>query len=125
MERIERRLEIAYLFDWYGALLTQKQQEVIDLYYHKDFSLAEIAQAAAISRQAVHDLLQRSVRLLEHYEERLQFVRRYRDRQRELSSIRTDLEKLRLHVENEATLSRQTMLQDIDRILDRVKILEE
>lgn len=38
-----KNLEITVLYDFYGDLLTEKQQEVIELYYNEDLSLAEIA----------------------------------------------------------------------------------
>ena len=38
------------LFDYYGPLLTQKQQELFDQYYNQDLSLAEIAENEGISR---------------------------------------------------------------------------
>mgnify|MGYP004669304801 CR=1 FL=1 len=40
-----KNLEIAYLLDFYGDMLTEKQRNAIDLYYNDDLSLAEIAQA--------------------------------------------------------------------------------
>lgn len=48
------------LFDEYGALLTEKQRDCIDLYYNQDLSLAEIAEELQISRQGVHDSLNRA-----------------------------------------------------------------
>ena len=42
-------LNIALLFDFYGEMLTEKQKDVIDLYYNEDLSLAEIAEHEGIS----------------------------------------------------------------------------
>lgn len=54
-----KNLEITVLYDFYGDLLTEKQQEVIELYYNEDLSLAEIAALSGITRQGVRDSIKR------------------------------------------------------------------
>lgn len=56
------------LLDLYGALLTEKQQQCVHLYYNQDWSLREIGEALSVSRQGVYDMLHRSVQALEEYE---------------------------------------------------------
>ena len=58
-------LTMSLLYDYYGELLTEKQRQLFDLYYDQDYSLSEIAAAAGISRQGVHDTLARAEELLE------------------------------------------------------------
>ena len=58
------------LFDYYGTLLTQKQQELFDQYYNQDLSLAEIAENEGISRQGVHDAIARAEALLLEFEQK-------------------------------------------------------
>lgn len=41
---MSKNLEISVLLDYYGGMLTDKQRDVIDLYYNQDLSLAEIAE---------------------------------------------------------------------------------
>ena len=36
---LDKVIEIGILFDFYGSLLTEKQQEAIQLYYYQDLSL--------------------------------------------------------------------------------------
>ena len=47
----DKNLNISVLLDHYGAMLTEKQREVIDLYYNDDLSLAEIAEQEGITRR--------------------------------------------------------------------------
>ena len=43
-------MNISLLFDFYGEILTEKQQDVIDYYYNDDLSLAEISEHLGITR---------------------------------------------------------------------------
>ncbi len=74
MKNIENK---ALLFDFYGPLLTVKQGKIWDLYYQRDFSLMEIAQEEGISRQAVYDLLKRTEKILQGYEQKLGLIARF------------------------------------------------
>ena len=60
-ERLEKSVEIGTLCAFYGGLLTQRQQEMLYLYYEEDLSLGEIAEQFGVSRQNVHELITRSV----------------------------------------------------------------
>lgn len=71
LDDLKRVVRIGMLFDHYGPLLTERQREAIDLHYLQDWSLQEIAETWATSRQAVHDLLSRASHQLEDYEQRL------------------------------------------------------
>lgn len=49
----------------------------MELYHEENFSLAEIADEFGISRQGVHDALQKAEKSLESYEEKLGLVRKF------------------------------------------------
>lgn len=85
--RITKVGYIALLFDFYGELLTKKQQEAIKLFYEDDLSLGEIAETFATTRQAVHDLLRRGESLLRGYEKKLGLVGRYQRQQAIISEL--------------------------------------
>ena len=68
--------EITLLFDTYGGMLTEKQQEYLDMRYNQDLSLGEIAQEQGVSRQAVFDNLTRTEALLRRMEENIGSVNR-------------------------------------------------
>lgn len=71
------------LLDWYEPLLTERQQEILSLYYKEDFSLSEIAENLSVSRSAVSDQINRADKQLKEYEEKLSLVSRY-DKRREV-----------------------------------------
>lgn len=66
-----KSIEMTLLFDLYGELLTEKQQQLFDLYYNEDLSLAEIADLLKISRQGVRDGIVRAEALLSEFDEKL------------------------------------------------------
>ena len=70
-------LEQALLFDFYGELLTEHQKEIYGQFIQEDLSLGEIAKEAGISRQGVHDLVRRCSQTLAGYEEKLHLVSRF------------------------------------------------
>jgi len=70
-------LEQALLYDFYGELLTDHQKEVYEQFVLEDLSLSEIAEAAGISRQGVHDLVKRCNKILEGYEAKLHLVEKF------------------------------------------------
>ncbi|MBE3586493.1 MULTISPECIES: YlxM family DNA-binding protein [Desulfofundulus] len=72
------------LYDFYGQLLTQRQQKFVELYYAHDFSLGEIAEQFGVSRQAVHDVLKRAEHILTRYEEKLGLVAKFMDQRRQV-----------------------------------------
>ena len=67
----EKNVNIGMLLDLYGALLTDRQREVMDLYYNDDLSLSEVAEECGITRQGVRDALCKGEELLRDFENRL------------------------------------------------------
>ena len=72
-------LKYVQLFDAYGALLTEHQRELCELYYMCDLSLTEIAEEKGISKQSVSDTLAKSRQLLDEYEEKLRLGKTLRE----------------------------------------------
>lgn len=81
------------LLDFYGPLLTMRQQELMRAYFQEDLSLAEIAEADGVSRQAVHDLIKRAEAQLLEIEGKLEFVRQYEQRLLLLARLEETLAK--------------------------------
>ena len=50
-------LEMGYLLDFYGEVLTEKQREMLRQYYNDDLSLSEIGENFGITRQGARDAI--------------------------------------------------------------------
>ena len=74
MDKLARQ---ALLYDFYGELLTAHQRSIYEEVVLNDFSLSEVAEDHGISRQGVHDLVKRSTKILEGYEEKLHLVEKF------------------------------------------------
>ncbi|WP_243343274.1 YlxM family DNA-binding protein [Anaerococcus sp. AGMB09787] len=68
---MEKIVKVAQLFDIYGPLLNEKQRDVINSYYNEDLSLQEIADNTQRSKQAISDMINRSVEKLFEFEDEL------------------------------------------------------
>jgi len=98
LDRLQARSRNLALFERYGALLTDHQQVVLDLYLRNDLSLAEIADDVSTSRAAVHDIVKRSTASLEDFERRLGLLGEAGRRRRKLASLERELAGLKRRV---------------------------
>ncbi|MBR2893158.1 MAG: DNA-binding protein [Clostridia bacterium] len=101
-----KNLDIIVLFDIYGDMLTQKQQDFISYYYNDDLSLAEIAENEGITRQGVRDAIKRAEAQLLAFEEHLGLQRRLEKTRKGLEEI-SELTKLIDEVNRRTILSRE------------------
>ena len=74
---MEKIVEQTLLYDFYGELLTERQQQVYESVVLEDYSLSEVAENLGISRQGVHDMIKRCNHTLEEYESRLHLVEKF------------------------------------------------
>lgn len=68
---MQEHILYAELFDCYGKLLTQKQQEYFKFYYFDNLTLSEISENDNVSRNAVHKSLKEATDKLLFYEDNL------------------------------------------------------
>ena len=66
----EKNLNISLLLDFYGDILTDRQNEMLNMYYNEDCSLAEIADNFSISRQGVRSVLKKGEAVLIEMEDK-------------------------------------------------------
>ncbi len=83
------------LYDFYGDLLTKRQQEIYENVRFGDLSLSEAAEAYGISRQGIHDLIRRSEEALEAYEAKLALVDKYLNDRKDAAHIRELADRIR------------------------------
>lgn len=81
-EDIDKAVYASMLYDFYGSLLSDSQNEVTALYHEDNLSLAEIAEQIGQSRQAVHYTLKKAEKALGEYEEKLGLVAAYERHQK-------------------------------------------
>lgn len=115
----DKLVQITLLFDFYGQLLTDKQMEIVDMYYNNDLSLGEISEQQAISRQGVYDTLKRAEKTLNEYEEKLGLVDRYQMQQKSMKKLVEMLDELL----NEKELSKNDINEKLLNIKEYVNKL--
>ena len=109
----EKNLQIGYLLDFYGELLSERKHSVMEMYYNEDLSLAEIAIEIGISRQGVRDIIKKCEEELFFYEEKLGLFSRFKNIEACVSELKSLSEGHSLAPELQGK---------IDEILQAVKI---
>lgn len=82
-----KNLEIPFLLDFYGEMLTKKQHDFLIYYYEEDLSLSEIAENEGITRQGVRDSIKRAESQLFDMEERLGLAKRFNEMKKGIDEI--------------------------------------
>lgn len=85
-------MSCARLFDMYGEMLTQRQQEALQMYYNEDLSLGEIAQELEITRQGVVNFIKKGEASLRKLEEKLGHLKRFYRISEEIEKIEKALD---------------------------------
>ena len=91
---MEKIVQQGILYDFYGELLTDHQKQIYEGLVNENMSLVEIADEQGISRQAVHDLIKRTDKILVDYENRLGLVAKFDQIKELISEIDSRLETL-------------------------------
>jgi predicted DNA-binding protein YlxM (UPF0122 family) len=94
LDSLQARGRVLALYERYGALLTEHQREVLDLYLRSDWSLSEIAGHQRTSRAAVHDIVRRSTVALHDFDRRMGLLSEDARRRREIQAIKRQIARL-------------------------------
>ncbi|MCL2753340.1 MAG: DNA-binding protein [Defluviitaleaceae bacterium] len=90
---MDERLRNAYLYDFYGELLTNRQREIYNLHFCEDMSLAEIGERCGISRQGANDALKQAQKSMEDFDKVLCLLSKHFSLQKQLVSAYALLEQ--------------------------------
>lgn len=111
---IEKLLEVSLLFDFYGALLTPRQRDVMQLYHEENYSIIEIADEFGISKQAVHDALKNAEKLLRTYEAKLGLLSKLDKSRQVVYEVDTKIDALKERISKDA--GEEYILAELDEI---------
>lgn len=111
---MEKIVEQGLLYDFYGPLLTEHQQEVYEAVVYDDMSLGEIALEYGISRQGVHDLVKRCDKILQGYESKLGLVQRFLERKKKLLNLKELLQEI------EDKQYKQVLLEKVEDMIEEL-----
>ncbi|HHU23894.1 MAG: sigma factor-like helix-turn-helix DNA-binding protein [Bacilli bacterium] len=89
LDLVQKKHYYNCLYGFYGKLLTDKQQQIFELSFYQDWSLAEIAEELKVSRNAVFDALKTVENLLDGFEEKLALYAKEKALQDLLNSYET------------------------------------
>lgn len=90
-EKVRKKIEEQFLFDFYGELLSERLRLVLNYYYNEDCSVSEIAELTQVTRQGASDALRRGRRQLKHYEEKLGLAARFRNHQKLIGGLAAEI----------------------------------
>jgi len=107
----EKNLEIGFLLDFYGDVLSERKRTVLDYYYNNDLSLAEIAEEIGISRQGVRELIKKSADELQFYEEKLGLAKRFRAAEEQARQLLSMMETA--HVDGEIKAAARELMETV------------
>lgn len=110
----EEKIRLGNLYDFYGSLLTEKQQEILGLYCLHDLSLGEISENLGISRQAVYDTIKRSKKILNGYEDKLRLLSKFSNTRNKVNDLISGIDNLSTVIDND--YDRSNILNDIENI---------
>lgn len=79
LDFVDKKIKYNNLFDFYGCLLTLKQQQYFTSYHFDDLTLSEVASTYNISRNAVYDQLNKIYTLLDYYEANLNLATKFKN----------------------------------------------
>ncbi len=91
---MERKVVLSWYLAFYGEMLTENQKEIAILYFEEDYSLAEIAQQFSVSRQSIHDTVNRVEKTLMDLENKLGLAKRFRTLEEGLKKCKEELQKV-------------------------------
>ncbi|KXB65008.1 helix-turn-helix protein [Aedoeadaptatus coxii] len=101
---MDKTIHINVLLDLYDQLLSEKQKQVMDLYYREDYSLNEISDIVNTSKQAVSENIKRGEAALTAFEESLRLAEKNHKWEEDAKYIQRELDELKAFSDDPAFL---------------------
>ena len=115
---VEKTIQIAMLYDFYGELLTPRQKEVLQYYYEENYSLSETAEELGVSRQSVHDTIHKAEKALRSYEQKLGLVERFKRTEADTQRAAEELDQIIAYMTDGNGAGAENAMHD-DKIFNR------
>ena len=111
--QMEEKIEQAYLYDFYGELLTDHQKQIYEDVVLNDYSFSEVAEEKGISRQGVHDLIKRCNKILQEYESKLHLVEKF-------VTIKEQIEEMEKSLRETEEPDKEALVRQLNGILENL-----
>ncbi|MBR5539224.1 MAG: DNA-binding protein [Clostridia bacterium] len=118
----EKNMNISFLLDFYGDVLTEKQQAILDLYYNEDLSLAEIAESNDLTRQGVRHIIKKAEDTLMDLESKLGLASRFIKLDSAYNTLANNLKDICNMVESGS--EKQKIIDRLNAEIESIKALE-
>jgi len=115
---LEKIVEQALLYDFYGELLTDHQKSVYEDYVFNDIGISEIAEEQGISRQGVFDLIKRCDKILIGYEDKLHLLEKFQSIKADVAGLKESLRVI--HDKSSLQKDEKTAVGDVLAGLERI-----
>ncbi|MGB8455363.1 MAG: DNA-binding protein [Anaerocolumna sp.] len=112
-DKLKEKVELSFLFDFYGELLKSHNKHIFEDYILNDLSLSEIAEEQGISRQGVYDIVKRCSKQLKDCEEKLSLVKKFEETRKRVNRIKELSDQMKL-------TGKQTYLEEIIILADSI-----
>jgi len=113
---MEKIVQQGILYDFYGELLTDHQKQVYESVVYENMSLGEIADEQGVSRQAIHDLIKRTDKILLDYENKLGLINKFEEIKVQIAKMNCKLNELEASDEKDYAEIRELCEHIIDLI---------
>ena len=100
-------LKVIKLIETYGGLLTDKQLEICKYYFYDNLSLAEIGELLGSTRQAIHDAIIKTKKILDNYEQKIGLISK-------IESVKSSLNAVKVKFKDD------NLTKEINKIIDNL-----
>lgn len=93
--KVEENIYYAVLFDVYAPLLSKGQQQVLKDYLYENFTASEISENQNVSRQAIKDCIDKALKKLVDFENKLHMIEKLEVLKKENQTLKEKIASLK------------------------------